>query len=774
MQRPPLEYERDVRPAQYLEPYQLAGTQGTNYQFQLPPGSEPTPEPSAQLTPIPIPAIENQRERLRQSLPDILAGHVTPQQRQLIDAYMEEFSSTPMRPVAGKSGTADEGLQWYSKVPGELRQTEQGLMIHDPTGQQPDRPFTYNHGYNFKTGQVYEAVPLSTDRMTFLPVGQDIADPSNIHPDWPGIIAGPAGTIARAYERAQNGIAVPDSVIAREAMEVAGAVTSGTAIPRITREALGGRAAETALGAGGGTAPARAAATRVLDPAGYYSPLREAVQALPQQGQPRQMFNQIINRGGVSEAEIRHSGIDELMLTPRVARARRTLMDMEANLSSMKGELADLQTENGMNRFVKKGTEQFGLSEEQAARNGQARIKQLQALMPDAERRVASFKDTVNGITEVRDRGGAVVREPVAGILDTAPTNPISRQEIMQALQQSRINTRETIYTPRQGVSENTQPLTPLLDEGIQGATVDPNNPTLRWHVLQVDTPASFQLQRLWATIPERYRSAVQAFRAAGYDYDQLHGLSPELKDALKATVKQHSSVLDAIDKLEAQSGFLDPHFHRFNVFGHYASSMQQAEGRPTLTVSQFQSNWSNRQQAGTLKHLKEHPVAASVESWLDPTLRRIIKDAVDQGADSITLPSAETVFGYNPPGRSDAGLRELYNKIAPKRMAAMLRELDRDAPKPERISQLDPSTSSYPAQSLGGGASPSVHVPEGHMFRGWTESGEDQFQNMREPIQGSWLRFPLTDRIREHHQQGRGMRLLSAGVPMPEDSNGN
>lgn len=85
------------------------------------------------------------------------------------------------------------------------------------------------------------------------------------------------------------------------------------------------------------------------------------------------------------------------------------------------------------------------------------------------------------------------------------------------------------------------------------------------------------------------------------------------------------------------------------------------------------------------------HPLVNSTDQWTSTTLRRAIRQAAESGADYIAIPSGKTVLGYNP--GNEHGMSEFYDKIVPKNLKNILGKIDKGAPAPFRVDQLETPT---------------------------------------------------------------------------------
>jgi len=70
------------------------------------------------------------------------------------------------------------------------------------------------------------------------------------------------------------------------------------------------------------------------------------------------------------------------------------------------------------------------------------------------------------------------------------------------------------------------------------------------------------------------------------------------------------------------------------------------------------------------------HPLVNTTDQWVNTALRRMIRQAIDEGADYIAIPSGQTVLNYGMGGQED-GVRYAYDQMYPKNLRNILRRLD-------------------------------------------------------------------------------------------------
>jgi hypothetical protein len=81
------------------------------------------------------------------------------------------------------------------------------------------------------------------------------------------------------------------------------------------------------------------------------------------------------------------------------------------------------------------------------------------------------------------------------------------------------------------------------------------------------------------------------------------------------------------------------------------------------------------------------HPLVNNTDQWVGTALRRTLRQAADEGADAISIPSGDTVLGYGMGGEVD-GMRYAYDKMYPSKLAKILKKLDPSI-EPEKVGPL-------------------------------------------------------------------------------------
>jgi len=148
-------------------------------------------------------------------------------------------------------------------------------------------------------------------------------------------------------------------------------------------------------------------------------------------------------------------------------------------------------------------------------------------------------------------------------------------------------------------------------------------------------------------------------------------------------------------------------------------------------------ANWALQQ---AMRAPPYHPMVASTSQWVDLAVKRIIRDAVESGADSIAIPHGKTVRSYT--GGEEAGQKKFYESILPRRLEKALKEMDPD---------------------IQGEMAKDLRSHEGKILK-YMEQGRTQL-----PSVARFTEFPLTPAVREKSK--KGFRLYTKGPgPISQD----
>ena len=575
---------------------------------------------------------------------------------------------------------------------------------------------------------------------------------------------GAATAFSEMVDLLSRGASPSDPEVVRRSAEVAGLAMSGSMFGVAPKGALRSGAARPAR-------PPGPPEGRVLDTAGFYSQAEEVARRLPEQGNSGRMWA-AFERAGIKEPEIRQLNLDAEIGGDVFARARRGLQDLQAEQQRITREYQQLSDPDGQVSWIERNLPGEGITPATEAR-ARARHTTLGQSMQGMETRIADAKEHLKNVQRgMRESSTQLSRDDIIrtlqgrsariledthlqpfGTASTGGHSPLIKMisQLQGGIPEGTLNylqgelqrggvsalreSAKLVYGMDPAIVDNAiarfnyegvkipRVATHQLERPFANATLDPQNPTTITRTLRLDQPNP-SLDKLWKTIPPEARDILRQSHRA-----DVSSLSLAQQDIVFTLRDRYRDRLNRITNLEDKLVFRDPHFEQGNILGHYTASLQKGpDGQMTLTPSQFQSNWAADIARGL--NVPKHPLVSSVTSWLDPVLRRVVKDAVDQGVGTISIPSFETVTGYNMV-RTDAQ-RALYDEIAPRRMRAILRE-------------LDPNYRIEPTE---------ITTLQSHDGR---------------TLKGKWLQYELTPDIVQHHQEGRGMRLSVGGVHLEE-----
>lgn len=90
------------------------------------------------------------------------------------------------------------------------------------------------------------------------------------------------------------------------------------------------------------------------------------------------------------------------------------------------------------------------------------------------------------------------------------------------------------------------------------------------------------------------------------------------------------------------------------------------------------------------------HPLVNTTDQWVNTTLRRALRQAVEANADYIAIPHGDTVLSYNP--GDEHGMRGFYGSrssegIVPKNLRKLLERMDRSTPAPQKVVDIETPT---------------------------------------------------------------------------------
>lgn len=207
-------------------------------------------------------------------------------------------------------------------------------------------------------------------------------------------------------------------------------------------------------------------------------------------------------------------------------------------------------------------------------------------------------------------------------------------------------------------------------------------------------------------------------------DQAKIDGLAQQLTD-LKKGIGTYFDQLSALAKSVTPQKNEQMAMHARTGISYPASASEAM--KPALEqLDRLQENYNRvRSEFDTATAaVPSHPLTSTTDQWTDTTLRRAIKDAVDSGAQSIAIPSGDTVLSYNP--GDEHGMREFYDKIVPKNLRNIMRG-------------YDPSIKSTKVATL------KSHDGKKDLGKGFTV-------------------FPITDKVRAEVRGGQKMFAMTVG----------
>lgn len=85
------------------------------------------------------------------------------------------------------------------------------------------------------------------------------------------------------------------------------------------------------------------------------------------------------------------------------------------------------------------------------------------------------------------------------------------------------------------------------------------------------------------------------------------------------------------------------------------------------------------------------HPLVNTTDQWVNTTLRRALRQAIEADAEYIAIPSGDTVLSYNPQGDAE-GNAYFYDRIVPKNLRNILRKIDKSSPDGVFVKKIETS----------------------------------------------------------------------------------
>lgn len=453
---------------------------------------------------------------------------------------------------------------------------------------------------------------------------------------------------------------------------------------------------------------------RDIDTLGYYSKALESARGLKQaKGTPEQMLAQL-KASGVKDAEIDATKLRDVFDSKKSV----TRDEIVAHLEMNRVALAEVR------RGKIEGPELdrlFGRVDEYLA--------QLDPRMTQAQR--ADMVDRLRW-------NNATDRSPDAALNSIIAMMPANVRADMEALQHETIDTKWSTYS------------------------LDPSNPTYRETVIH---------------LPDN--SGLSSAQVMGNALAELGNLQ-----ALLAGQRPTNSRVE-------DTAFRSGHFPEPNIIGHMMTSMTRHEGKLVYTIDQIQSDWGQKIRDGEVRdeerieairsaleaasaaverqkekilsnpadssdplkaaevserrrlvHERDrleaelftaqraapgHPLVNTTDQWVNTTLRRAVRQAVEAGAEYIAIPHGDTVLSYNPGDTN--GMRGFYGSrtsegIVPKNLRKLIGTAG------VRVEKIE-----------------TTNGMEG--WQGEAGRGKNKPQNGADPDQTGFTLFPLTEEVK-------------------------
>lgn len=366
----------------------------------------------------------------------------------------------------------------------------------------------------------------------------------------------------------------------------------------------------------------KTAAARDVDPAGYYSGALEAAKNLPQaKGTPEQMLS-MLRKGGAKDAEIDATGLGPF-LSGRKSVTRDDLVKfLEENMVVLKEVRRDL------------------LGGEQRQYGSQAMFgREWESLTPEEQTQVVREVTRSIHSPETKwhdyslDPSNLTYRETVLHLPGKEqPANvslgPAGWHETGNNRSRAGDVNFQSGHFPEPNI---TGYLMTSMVKDAQGRKV-----------FNVD-----QIQSDWG----------QKLREGGVrDEAKIAKLKERIRD-----IEDRISLMKAEDRKRFTS--LKP----TDLYLEKSEPIQQARGEQRLLEAELRTA-----EAAT----PGHPLVNTTDQWTNTTLRHALKQAIESGADAISIPSGSTVLSYNQ-GGDVHGMSEFYGKIVPKNLSNILKKFD-------------------------------------------------------------------------------------------------
>ena len=493
---------------------------------------------------------------------------------------------------------------------------------------------------------------------------------------------------------------------------------------------------------------------RALDELGFYSQALEAARSLKQaKGTPEQMLAQL-KSSGVKDAEIKATGLDQFLQGKKSVTRDEIVRHLEENRVRLREVVRSKQAPVSAEEYareagygsVAEAAEVLRMSEEEFIRavgdlqrgpgdtkwsnysfdpdnpTYRETVLHLPDRVAELDERATELERQINEIRRATDNLRAATPEQAArydalfneflglrgaqikAASETFQSGHFPEPNIIGHLMTSLVQDDKgnTVYLIDQIQSDWGQR---IRDQGARDeAKIAELEARLKEH------------ERAWASDPDLQRVDAEAMALAkeAYPDDQIP-VNPRLGLPARRANNQWEALQalaeDTSKPVEMRERASELRLERQRINGLYEPEVNRL--RAELRTAE----------AAT----PAHPLVSTTDQWVNTTLRRAIRQAVEAGADYIAIPHGDTVLSYNP--GDEAGMRGFYGSrtqegIVPKNLRKLLERIDRSTPRPERVETL--VTTQGP--------------------RGWQEGTRNPFDEE----QTGFTLFRLTDKVKD------------------------
>lgn len=497
---------------------------------------------------------------------------------------------------------------------------------------------------------------------------------------------------------------------------------------------------------------------RDVSSSGFYSHLEEQVQALPQnKGNPAEMFAAIENKG-LKEAEVRATDLDVFMLGEQTAGVRRSLVDAKQALSRAKQELDIAKKDpKGEGTFkdqsvatwteiVDEGTKAVAHGENLYKQHIQANKSPAKTKQEITDYIEAHRTPIEESYVRYDPKTVGTGQEPAFAKVHASKNDPTYR-EVELSLPLAKKKAPREPGANEDMVAEVMRVLEDELDDAAANFTGSQHfkENTVVWYNAALikneagkDTLALGNIQSDWGQAGHgqgfRDPKAMKEYDAQAKALEKELGIGGDIGPGPAA-----GNMVRSKGDRDAALKYVDTRIAHFKKYPdhpdieYYQDIKKIIEKSPAAKWKEYEEvigAFGKEEQA-----VPHHPAVGSTDTWMKIGLRRAIKDAVDSGADSISIPTADTVVSYTT-GANKKKMVEIYDKIAVKNMREIFKNDFKEPTPGNRMSSVVAQQYKY-----------------------------DTSGRISNP---TYIEFPITDKVRESVKKGQ--RLYVGGVPLPDD----